>query len=107
MMDTEALMAAWKMDELPTCDVGLTLAVKYLLTCGKGVDQYGVEEPEDRLAEIRVAYMTMIEHGSTCDKCNEEGDYEPKSNGDRPKSIGRGAGGKGAVLVKPTAPRSR
>jgi hypothetical protein len=70
-IDGNALLALWKLEDIPACDVGMELARTYLEICVAGVDRFGIEEPADRITEINAAYMTLVEHGSTCDKCNE------------------------------------
>jgi hypothetical protein len=70
-IDRNALLALWKLEDIPACDVGMELARTYLETCGAGVDRCGIEEPSDRITEINAAYMALVELGSTCDKCNE------------------------------------
>jgi hypothetical protein len=70
-IDRNALLALWKLEDIPACDVGMELAKTFLESCGEGVDRLGIEEPADRITEINAAYMALVEHGSTCDKCNE------------------------------------
>jgi hypothetical protein len=49
----------------------MMLAQAYLISCGEGVNRLGTEEPGDRITEIKVCYMALVEHGEGCDNCNE------------------------------------
>jgi hypothetical protein len=70
-IDRNALLNLWDLENIPACDVGMELARTFMKTCGAGLDRLGTEEPADRITEINAAYMALVEHGSTCDKCNE------------------------------------
>lgn len=70
-MDKEAFLNLWSTEELPACEAGMELARTFVVTAAEGVDKLGTEEPEDRLAQITQAYMTMVNHGIDCDNCNE------------------------------------
>jgi hypothetical protein len=73
-IDRKALLDLWNVVDMPACDVGMDLATKFVDVCVEGVDRLGVEEPSDRITEMNGAYMTLVEHGADCDKCNEVGD---------------------------------
>jgi hypothetical protein len=70
-IDRNALLALWKLEDIPACDEGMELARTFLESCGQGVDRLGIEEPADRISQIAASYTAMVEHGSGCEKCNE------------------------------------
>jgi hypothetical protein len=70
-MDNKALLALWKLDEMPACPEGMKLAQAYLISCGEGVNRLGTEEPSDRITDLTACYMALVEHGEACDNCNE------------------------------------
>jgi hypothetical protein len=69
-VEDEQTMSLWKLDEIPACKEGTVLAQVFLISCGRAVDRLGVEEPSDRLNDIKACYMALIEHGEDCDSCN-------------------------------------
>jgi hypothetical protein len=62
-MNRAALLRLWSMDEIPACDKGMELAQAFLVCAGEGVDRLGVEEPGDRLAELRLREHLVL---ATC-----------------------------------------
>ncbi|NYF88902.1 hypothetical protein RBB79_05130 [Tunturiibacter empetritectus] len=70
-MDSKALLALWKLDEMPACPEGMMLAQAYLISCGEGVNRLATEEPLDRMNDIKACYMALVEHSEDCDSCNE------------------------------------
>jgi hypothetical protein len=70
-IDRNALLALWKLEDIPACDEGMMLAQVFLESCGEGVNRLGIEEPADRIADITACYMALVEHGGDCDKCND------------------------------------
>jgi hypothetical protein len=71
-IDRNALLALWKMEDMPACEAGMKLAYKFLEVCGEGVNRLGIEEPSDRITEIEDAYTALADHGAQCDDCNGE-----------------------------------
>jgi hypothetical protein len=63
-MDNKALLALWKLDEMPACKEGMMLAQAFLISCGEGVNRLGTEEPADRITDLTACYMALVEHGS-------------------------------------------
>jgi hypothetical protein len=58
-IDRNALLALWKLEDIPACDEGMMLAEAFLESCGEGVNRLGIEEPADRIADI-----TAMLHGA-------------------------------------------
>jgi len=71
MMDHKKLLALWNTDDFPACPQGMMLAQTYLISCGEAVNRLGTEEPSDRLNDIQACHMALVEHGASCDSCNE------------------------------------
>ena len=71
MMDRNALLALWKLEDMPACDDGMMLAQVFLESCGEGVNKLGTEDPSDRISDMTNCYMAMVEHGMDCDNYNE------------------------------------
>ena len=69
-IDRNALLALWKLEDIPACDEGIMWAEVILESCGEGVNRLGIEEPADRIANITARYMALVEHGGDCDKCS-------------------------------------
>ena len=63
-IDRNALLALWKLEDIPACDEGMMLAQVFLESCGEGVNRLGSEEPADRITEIAASDTAMVEHGS-------------------------------------------
>jgi hypothetical protein len=70
-IDRNALLALWRLEDIPACDVGMELAITFLESCGEGVDRLGCEEPADRITEITSSYTALVEHAADCEKCNK------------------------------------
>ena len=62
-MDNKALLALWKLEEMPACEEGMRLAQAFLISCGEGVNRLGTEEPSDRITDLTACYMALVEHG--------------------------------------------
>jgi hypothetical protein len=71
LMDNKALLALWKLEEMPACEEGIMLAQAFLISCGEGVNRLGTEEPSDRITDLTACYMALVEHGEGCDNCSE------------------------------------
>jgi hypothetical protein len=70
-MDNDALLKLWDVEDLPACPAGMALARTFLIACGQGVNRLGIEEPSDRLTDVSVRYLDMVEHAGNCDDCQE------------------------------------
>lgn len=70
-IDRNALLALWKLEDMPARDAGMRLAYSYLECCGEGVTRLGREESEDRMTEIGASYLALVEHIGECEDCNE------------------------------------
>ena len=68
-LDRNALLALWKLDEMPACQTGLNLAYAFLESCGEGVSRLGVEDSADRMTELTINYLAMVEHVGECEDC--------------------------------------
>jgi hypothetical protein len=71
MIDNKALLALWKLEDMPACEEGMRLAQLFLESCGEGVNKLGTEEPSDRITDMTACYMALVEHGEGCDDCDE------------------------------------
>jgi hypothetical protein len=70
-IDKQAFLALWKLDELPTCDVGMKLAGSFLLRAGDAVDKLDQDAViATRNALIR-AHKELVAHRAECPNCNE------------------------------------
>jgi hypothetical protein len=49
----------------------MMLAQAFIISCGEAVNKVGTEEPLDRMNDIQACYMALVEHGESCDNCNE------------------------------------
>jgi hypothetical protein len=65
-VDSKALLALWKIDEIPACDEGMELARAFLETCGRAL-----ESTEDEEFTIIQRWRAYSRHRGACDKCNE------------------------------------
>ena len=73
VIDKEAFLALWKMDELPACDEGMELARRFLIRAGEAVDKLDEADViSTRNALIR-AHKELVAHRSACPNCNEVG----------------------------------
>jgi hypothetical protein len=70
-IDSKALLALWKLEDIFVCDWGLELAHVFMESCGEGINRLGIENPAERIADITTCYMALVEHGEACDQCNE------------------------------------
>lgn len=71
LMDNNALLALWNIEDMPACPEGMMLARAFLISCGEGVNRLGTEEPADRITDLTACYIALVEHGKDCDNCNE------------------------------------
>ena len=70
-IDKEVFLSLWKLDELPACDEGMELALRFLLRAGEAVDKLDQTDViATRNALIR-AHKELTGHRSECPKCNE------------------------------------
>lgn len=55
-MDRQALLALWKLEDMPACEEGMMLAQIILESCGEGVNKLGTESFRPHLRYERLLY---------------------------------------------------
>ena len=68
-LERNALLALWELDEMLACQTGLNLAYAFLESCGERVSRLGVEDSADRMTELTINYLAMVEHVGECEDC--------------------------------------
>jgi hypothetical protein len=70
-MDTNALIAPWKTDEIPACDESMILAQEYLTSCGNAVAWVRIHKSITLRAEFNFRFSRYVAHCAKCEKCHE------------------------------------
>jgi hypothetical protein len=63
MINTNALLAPWKLDEVPACREGIELAHGFFAACGRAVNRAGIEESVMLRADFEFVIAGSLQTG--------------------------------------------